>query len=170
MIHISLKSYQVVFLASLNNKKQQVNDHLLLYVGMRRLERPTPTSRTQCATNCATSRQNALSLKSDCKVTIFYWNKKIFEEKYKKICRNEKIVLPLHPQTSKMVPQLSWQSKGLKILVSPVRFLVVPLLLSLMPQGLFGVGRLFYALYLKRFIHNVVHNLFYVVDNESCFC
>ena len=27
------------------------------------------------------------------------------------------------------------------------------------------IGRLFYALYLKRFIHNVVHNLFYVVDN-----
>ena len=27
---------------------------------------------------------------------------------------------------TRMVPQLSWQSKGLKILVSPVRFLVVP--------------------------------------------
>ena len=26
------------------------------FVGMRRLERPTPTSRTQCATNCATFR------------------------------------------------------------------------------------------------------------------
>ena len=39
-------------------KKKTTNDfhRLSPFVGMRRLERPTPTSRTQCATNCATFR------------------------------------------------------------------------------------------------------------------
>ena len=34
---------------------------------------------------------------------------------------------PIFALANKTVPQLSWQSKGLKILVSPVRFLVAPL-------------------------------------------
>ena len=41
-------------------------------VEKRRLERPTPTSRTWCATNCATSRCFSVHLKSGCKGTAFF--------------------------------------------------------------------------------------------------
>ncbi len=46
--------------------------HQSLVVEKRRLERPTPTSRTWCATNCATSRCLSVHLKSGCKGTAFF--------------------------------------------------------------------------------------------------
>ena len=55
-------------------------------VGMRRLERPTPTSRTQCATNCATFRFCFASAK----VKHFFEIKKNFIENLQKICRIKK--------------------------------------------------------------------------------
>ena len=71
----------------------------LSFVEKRRLERPTPTSRTWCATNCATSRslktykhtynnclQSASAIESGCKVTAFFWNMQIISLFFSKNC------------------------------------------------------------------------------------
>ena len=78
-----------VFVLALSLKKQKATEvqWLILYsVGMRRLERPTPTSRTQCATNCATFRFCFASAK----VKHFFEIKKNFIENLQKICRIKK--------------------------------------------------------------------------------
>ena len=65
-------------------------------VEKRRLERPTPTSRTWCATNCATSRFcfaksseslgiSPFPMKSGCKDSIFFAFMQINSHKYVKI-------------------------------------------------------------------------------------
>ena len=57
-----------------NQIRDPSNDESLICVEKRRLERPTPTSRTWCATNCATSR-SLCSLRILLKVRYFLGRK-----------------------------------------------------------------------------------------------
>ena len=58
------------------------------YVEKRRLERPTPTSRTWCATNCATSRRRkyVLFLKAAAKLQIVFVIHKFIFQQYLHFC------------------------------------------------------------------------------------
>ena len=51
---------------------------------------------------------------------------KFFKKCLQESKKHSIFALALRHEAYTMVPQLSWQSKGLKILVSPVRFLVAP--------------------------------------------